>query len=681
MSNDVVGDTTHVLPPLTQIQPEKESLAALVNVRSHNDGEQHAKDTALDSGSQSPEPQQQTLPSEVKSPVTAQIRRPSPGPSQSIPDPVLPDTQTEQIQVKTEMTDVPSQVTETASEAGAQAATSPMPASRQPSPTADGPPISKSIVELKNDASPHPSPKMESPNRKGSEKPKAAPTKKRAAPKKGTASTKKPAAKKRKIDTTKAESIPSTPALPRNETPSSSRASKTPAPKAQPQKQGSSTPARSSSVAAANEDEYEDDDSMSIDPNEQFCICRGPDDHSWMIACDGGCDDWFHGRCVDMDEKDGKLIDKYICPNCTSAGRGHTLWKPMCRLSTCRKPARVDAAKQSKYCSDEHGTEFMRQLAFKNEPERPLPAPSTVSPGGRRKSRKDNYTDNFGNGPIDAAGYEDPDADDADGACLRGGTLRPAELKTLASTTKDIAEFRKLGEGVLSPPSSTADPNTENLAHTPEEAAQLAEIKGKTNALKERKRMLDDKDAFLGMVKARAKSVLEGLKKKGEKVGVCGFDSRLAWADEEFESWRMSEEGKSALSKGTLGPVFMIKEELEKQEKGKGKENKKGGKMVNGTSGRNKDKDKDGEGEGEAEQEIDGDQAPNPPTTEEGEEEDGATKGICVKKGCRRHKDWLRVQTNNIALDKESVRVDMKRLLAEEKGLRERAMIRSLEEH
>ena len=140
-------------------------------------------------------------------------------------------------------------------------------------------------------------------------------SKKRAAPKpkiekKGTASTIKPAAKRRKIEKENANDTPL-----RSGTPASSRASKTPAPGAR--KQESVTPARSSSIVMHNEDEDDEDEDESEDDdeedNELFCICRKPDDHTWMIACDGPCQDWFHGRCVGIDEKDGNLIDKYIC--------------------------------------------------------------------------------------------------------------------------------------------------------------------------------------------------------------------------------------------------------------------------------------------------------------------------------------------------------------------------------
>ncbi|KAF8458348.1 hypothetical protein BGX38DRAFT_1085296, partial [Terfezia claveryi] len=88
-----------------------------------------------------------------------------------------------------------------------------------------------------------------------------------------------------------------------------------------------------------------------------YCFCRRPDLGKWMIACDG-CDDWFHGECISIPESDGNLIEFYFCAKCTSLGKRVTEWKRMCRLPDCRMPA--DVAKQSKYCCQEHGVEFMK---------------------------------------------------------------------------------------------------------------------------------------------------------------------------------------------------------------------------------------------------------------------------------------------------------------------------------
>lgn len=128
--------------------------------------------------------------------------------------------------------------------------------------------------------------------------------------KKGTA--KKSTTKKRKVNDQDADSVDDR----CSNTPSSTRASKTPAPK----KQGSASAAGSPAPAPApqrkqkkSEKAAEADEDESEDGDELFCICRKGDNHTWMIACDGDCDDWFHGKCVNIDPRDAELIDKYIC--------------------------------------------------------------------------------------------------------------------------------------------------------------------------------------------------------------------------------------------------------------------------------------------------------------------------------------------------------------------------------
>lgn len=331
------------------------------------------------------------------------------------------------------------------------------------------------------------------------------------------------------------------------------------------------------------------------------------------------------------------LITTFLGSTCTEAGVGQTLWKRMCRLETCREPARALGPKPSKYCSDDHGVEFMRQCALKGEPETTQPTIPTFSAMGRRKSRKDNYTDNTYNSndhPI----YEDEPEDDAH---LRGGVLRPAELKTLASTTKSITEFRSLGDGVLSPP-DTASP--EEPSYTPEEAAQLATITTRTDALKQRKHLLDDRDTFCSLIKVRAKAALDDLKKKGDKpAAICGFDARLAFTDEEFAAWRSSAEGQETFRTGQLA--------------------------ASTTSTAEMDAGAPGGLEGE-------------PAATNGvrEEEPKIEEGVCIKRRCKRHEAWQKLLMQEVAFEKDLVRQEMRRLIAEEKGIKERAAVRSLEE-
>ena len=53
-----------------------------------------------------------------------------------------------------------------------------------------------------------------------------------------------------------------------------------------------------------------------------YCICGGKDDDSFMIQCDD-CEDWFHGRCVNVDEFKGvdcieRAVEEmvFVCPKC-----------------------------------------------------------------------------------------------------------------------------------------------------------------------------------------------------------------------------------------------------------------------------------------------------------------------------------------------------------------------------
>lgn len=137
--------------------------------------------------------------------------------------------------------------------------------------------------------------------------------------KKGT-STRKPSTKKRKLNGQDASALEGTssPNI-RSGTPASSRASKTPAARNSRKQSslsaaGSPAPEKKGSAKGhARGGDESDGSDEDEDPSLVFCICRKPDNHTWMIGCDGGCEDWFHGKCVNISSDDADLIDKYIC--------------------------------------------------------------------------------------------------------------------------------------------------------------------------------------------------------------------------------------------------------------------------------------------------------------------------------------------------------------------------------
>ena len=232
-----------------------------------------------------------TILQQFDAPATSQLRQPSSEPSNPLPPTVSPAPPAQQIQVKAElpdnMLDLP-QLTRRQSAQVFEGARAPVAKMESPAPN--------HLTGLPSGAS---SP-LAHDNQTGTpaSKPKGPPSKKRAAPKKGTA---KSTAKKRKLDS---DSASGTPTAQRIGTPATSRTSMTPTLKNR--KQGSET--RSSSVAMDPEDEE-----GSEEDNEAYCICRKPDDHTLMIACDGPCEDWFHVRCVQMDSVKAKLISKWYC--------------------------------------------------------------------------------------------------------------------------------------------------------------------------------------------------------------------------------------------------------------------------------------------------------------------------------------------------------------------------------
>ena len=287
----------------------------------------------------------------------------------------------------------------------------------------------------------------------------------------------------------------------------------------------------------------------------------------------------------------------------------------MCRLASCTKPARVEGPHRSKYCSDEHGQEFMRSHISMDER-----ASSTAS--NNRRKRRDNYTDHFAN---ESDEQDEPDEN-------RGGILRLGELKTLIDGVSDVVAFRKLGDGVLSPLETAAtSPQRDTAAkigYSAEESSILNDIKEKRTQIEGRRQMLDDRATLVQLVEIRRKNVLAKLKEKEKSLkDICGYDARLAWSDVELNNWRTSKEGKEQLFTTVLHA--------------------------------------------------------DPKLVEKGEEEGDDAEvglGVCKKKRCERHRTWFKVQQADLAMEKDDVRQGLRKLDEEEKGVKERAMIRSLEE-
>ena len=318
----------------------------------------------------------------------------------------------------------------------------------------------------------------------------------------------------------------------------------------------------------------------------------------------------------------------------------------MCRLPECRKPARVTRKAPSKYCSDEHGREFMRRRA-----------------------------------QIFASGKAD-NAKTPDGIGSRGGIVTAGELKAAVMGVSSAEEFRRLGERIISPPPEEAeeeegekldekpatdaqtpknetttkkkekklglDVDAKGLVYTPDEAAKIQKLRQRRAELLHRQEMLKARDSFVNIVRQRSRTILERLKQTDPKGGwkdICGFDSRVAWSDEEFDEWRLSPAGEKSMNDGTLDPIPAA-----------GNTDADGDTVMDGNKDNNDGQNKNDE--------------------DDGDDITTLARGVCTKKRCERHKQWVKVHQEDILFEENTTEKDLKKCEEEAQTVVERAMLR-----
>ncbi|KAK5452453.1 COMPASS (complex proteins associated with Set1p) component [Exophiala xenobiotica] len=483
---------------------------------------------------------------------------------------------------------------------------------------------------------------------------------------------------------------------------------------------------RSSSVA--------DTPTSSNDDGEVFCICRKGDNHTWMIACDGGCEEWFHGNCVNIRERDGDLIDKYICPTCNKPGL-QTTWKRMCRRKDCRKPARVMQDPPSKYCSDACGRMFFVELVQRGDPdvqitkdgqyiveaEKPKKLRKKHNKksleGGRSKAPPKPLNNNV-NGDVGTPNindesrlatpayseeeqktdYETDSSLDDDMLPNRGSALRAGEVKALLEKCKDIEEWRGLGRKPDTPPrdsprdvvgemsmSNNADdggdtepkPNPVSVAVPLElifdelETAKMASIEEEKRSLHEHNDILSARELVLDLIKTRSTSITDEVKKAHPKMkDICGFDPRMAWSDEQFHHWYTKRGGKELLQDG-------MKAKIGPPEDGDAGTLVTG---VNGVGDHGHEAEGDGRDGGAGAGDADGEGGGDGDGDGDAEEESMPKKGgVCIKNRCPRHRNWAKGQLAELRFEQDLVRRQLARCEAQQRKIRERATVRAWE--
>ncbi|XP_076257143.1 CXXC-type zinc finger protein 1-like [Rhynchophorus ferrugineus] len=56
-------------------------------------------------------------------------------------------------------------------------------------------------------------------------------------------------------------------------------------------------------------------DTLLRQDGQAYCICRSSDSSRFMICCDA-CEEWYHGDCIKISEKEAKNIRQYFCVRC-----------------------------------------------------------------------------------------------------------------------------------------------------------------------------------------------------------------------------------------------------------------------------------------------------------------------------------------------------------------------------
>ena len=138
------------------------------------------------------------------------------------------------------------------------------------------------------------------------------------------------------------------------------------------------------------------------------------------------------------------------------------------------------------------------------------------------------------------------------------------------------------------------------------------------------------------LVRQRSKSILEHLKQTDPKGGwkdICGFDARLSWSDEEFDEWRLSEMGAKALEDGS--PEALASSYPDATD-------------------------------------ADGDTAMD----DTKDELETLSRGVCIKKRCERHKQWLKVQQQDAVFEENTLALDLSKCEKEAQTVVERAVLR-----
>lgn len=121
-----------------------------------------------------------------------------------------------------------------------------------------------------------------------------------------------------------------------------------------------------------------------------FCICRKPDDHSFMIQCNF-CDEWYHPNCVNLDLSIVPKLKEYKCSKCLSMEKKKHENKEIETESETRKRNHKDKEIETERDRERQGK--ARHCNKSKSPIYPLSIPISSSLDQRTDYSNSNYSE------------------------------------------------------------------------------------------------------------------------------------------------------------------------------------------------------------------------------------------------------------------------------------------------
>lgn len=463
---------------------------------------------------------------------------------------------------------------------------------------------------------------------------------------------------------------------------------------------------------------------MSESDSGPYCICGGPDNHRFMIACDR-CEDWFHGECIDMDKYTGEnLVQRYICPRCSVPNRGLvTRYKKMCSLDGCNQPAKIyeDSKEQrSIFCSPEHCNLWWDQLL--------ATLPRTRGVGMDNLSRQEFM--GLLNPPEKKSSHEEPPwrlGDEPFGMfahviclflCVKTHftlTTHPfhhSPLLLLATLTIHRSHLTPIAyhshsqlSYIIAHPTNSFHPSPPDtmltnihtgvppnfwqtadlsVVLTPEERSILDRSAADRHALGEEIGLCKKMLQLLDMAYKRREAAIHA--GKGTAKDLCGYDTRLdtVGAIRAFSVFLKTDEGEAVFSaaadkKGRLEPPLDMLPLLAKQARQQQVRIKQEDGEDNPVDMRDMDEehDNDDEEDGSMVDGVNGGGGRHKNGVKEAGVDDGKldplTVGMCTKKKCKTHSGWFGILSKNVKHIMKELAADAKEKLDTETRVRANA--------